>query len=270
MQKTKKKILKMLKMKNQKEKSFTLLELLVVIAVIAILAATVMVSLNSTRQIAQEARGLKFSQNIKSTLATDLVGEWTFDSVDIQGNIAKDTSGNGNNGTIYGATPVQGKVREALSFDGNDYVQIKNSPSLNLPGDNESVFLWVKHNNSDYIFFQNNGWSRRLYKNYWAFYSPLKYLQLPGLNDNNWHFVGYTIMGTKVDAYLDGKLVDTATITVPPANSYWWIGRVCGGATCESYYTGLVDEVQIYNRALTAYEIKALYAEGKMRHLAER
>src|SRR3972149_11340288 len=48
---------------------------------------------------------------------TGLVGEWHFDGD------AKDTSGNGNDGTIYGATFVDGKFGKALSFDGvNDYV----------------------------------------------------------------------------------------------------------------------------------------------------
>ncbi len=252
-------------------RSFTLMELLIVIAVIAILAVIVIVSLSSAKQSANEARGLQFSQNIRTTLATDLVGEWTFDTTDIQGNIAKDTSGNGNDGTINGATPEpKGRVRGALSFDGNDYVQIPNSPSLNLPGNNESVFLWVKHNNSDFIFFQHANWSRRLFKNYWAFYSPLTSLMVADLNDNNWHFVGYTIKDTKIDAYLDGKLVTTATATVTPATSYWWLGRMCSGSSCDNYYTGLIDEVRIYKRALTAYEIKALYAGGLTRHLADR
>ncbi|MFQ6062808.1 MAG: hypothetical protein ACE5J9_06490, partial [Methanosarcinales archaeon] len=50
-----------------------------------------------------------------------LVAEWAFDEG--KGNIVKDTSGNGNDGTIHGATWVDGKFGKALQFDGvNDYV----------------------------------------------------------------------------------------------------------------------------------------------------
>ncbi len=45
-----------------------------------------------------------------------LVGWWRFDEG--SGTIAGDSSGNGNNGTIYGATWVAGKYGQALSFDG--------------------------------------------------------------------------------------------------------------------------------------------------------
>jgi hypothetical protein len=45
----------------------------------------------------------------------ELVAEWHFDEG--EGNIVKDSSGNGNDGTIYGATWVDGKFGKALSFD---------------------------------------------------------------------------------------------------------------------------------------------------------
>ena len=52
-----------------------------------------------------------------------LVAEWHFDEG--SGSVVKDISGNGNNGTIYGATWVDGKFGKALSFDGmDDYVEI--------------------------------------------------------------------------------------------------------------------------------------------------
>ena len=49
-----------------------------------------------------------------------LVGEWHFDGD------AKDSSGNGNDGTFYGASFVVGKVGKALSFDGVDeYIEVE-------------------------------------------------------------------------------------------------------------------------------------------------
>ena len=105
---------------NKKNHSmgFTLLELLVVIAIIAILAGIVIASVVDLRQRAKESKGMQFSQNIRTTLSNELVGEWKFDEG--EGTVAKDTSGEGNNGTIVN-NPVwtdQGKVRGALIFDG--------------------------------------------------------------------------------------------------------------------------------------------------------
>jgi len=144
MQKTKK-ILKMLKMKNQKEKSFTLLELLVVIAVIAILAAIVLVSLSSARQNAWEARGLQFSQNIRTTLATDLVGEWTFDD---KNHPETESSGNNIVCTVNGTEwDSNGKVRGARKFLGRndvDYLNCNNVPILNFGTSDFTVEFWIK------------------------------------------------------------------------------------------------------------------------------
>ncbi|MDD5551731.1 MAG: LamG domain-containing protein [Candidatus Pacebacteria bacterium] len=265
-------------MKQDNQKSFTLLELLVVIAIIAILAGIVMVAVSDSRERAKQAKGLQFSQNIRTTLSNELVGEWTFDSNTIKENpigsgifYAQDTSGNGNHGRIYGDPQnPRGITRECLEFNGNDYIQIPNTPSLTLSGSNESVFLWVKHNNSDYIFFQSNGWSRRLFKNYWAFYSPFTTFQLGNSHDNNWHLVGYTASGQTIKSYLDGDLLETKNITLSSSIGYWWLGRICSGSTCDNYYNGYIDEVRIYNRALTAKEVQQLYAKSLPRHLSSK
>ena len=61
-------------------------------------------------------------------------------------NSAKDYSGNGHNGTIYGATPTTDRfniTNEALSFDGSDdYVEIQDDDSLDLTGD-YTISFWI-------------------------------------------------------------------------------------------------------------------------------
>ena len=69
-----------------------------------------------------------------------LVAEWHFDEG--SGTILRDSSGNGYDGTIYGATWVDGKSGKALSFDGkDDYVDVENPDFLsNTAG---SISFWV-------------------------------------------------------------------------------------------------------------------------------
>jgi hypothetical protein len=67
------------------------------------------------------------------------VAEWHFEGD------AKDSSGYGNDGTIYGATFVGGKFGKALSFDGvDDYVEVPDSPQLSGSGKDLTVEAWIK------------------------------------------------------------------------------------------------------------------------------
>jgi hypothetical protein len=208
------------------------------------------------------------------TQASGLVGYWKFDEG--SGATALDSSGNNNTGTMYSSSSQANlhissgcQVGGCASFDGSDdYVQVPYSASLNLLGNNETVLLYVKHNSSLYIFFQGNGWSRRLFGVHWTlidinsvYYEP----SVSGANNNQWHLVGYTVSGTNLLSYLDGLPKDTKTLgaNIRDASSYWRFGRSCSGSSCDVYYQGLIDEVRIYKRALSAPEIKAIYEANK-------
>jgi hypothetical protein len=81
------------------------------------------------------------SAGIGVASATDLVGSWHLDEG--SGTIAYDSSGNGNDGAIYGATWTTGKNGSALEFDGvDDYVNCGNDPSLNI-ADEITVIAWI-------------------------------------------------------------------------------------------------------------------------------
>ena len=81
--------------------------------------------------------------DVNGSLTEGLVGWWKFDETD--GNIAYDSSGNGNNGNLTnGPIWVTGKISGALSFDGSDdFVDLGNSSNLALT-QNKSLSIWLK------------------------------------------------------------------------------------------------------------------------------
>ena len=81
------------------------------------------------------------SSPVVSLLADGLVAYWPFDGD------ARDASGNGNDGTVNGATPTSdrnGKANGAYHFDGNDSITVANSTSLRSPTKAISLAAWMK------------------------------------------------------------------------------------------------------------------------------
>jgi len=73
----------------------------------------------------------------------DIIGLWLFDEG--QGTVAKDSSGNGVNGEIHGASYVPGLYKTALRFDGDDYIDLGLHPALQDGIDQAfTVEVWVK------------------------------------------------------------------------------------------------------------------------------
>jgi prepilin-type N-terminal cleavage/methylation domain-containing protein len=215
-----------------------------------------------------------------------LVGYWNFDEG--TGTIAYDLSGYGNNGTLnnFNFTAISGwttgKVGGALSFDGvDDWVRVSNSTSLDI-NKNISVFAWV--NRSRIV-----DWERILGKFYWLGYETgsweldlgqgylrcifningiLRYANAPAGTNNatgTWYFVGCVYDGSRLYNYVNGELKATSmasgnitTTTYPLA-----IGTTSNGTSIQNVIQGIIDEVRIYNRALSDSEIKALYEATK-------
>jgi len=201
-----------------------------------------------------------------------LVAEWHFDEG--SGSVLADSSGNGYDGVIYGATWVEGKYGKALSFDGvDDYVNCGSDASLEFGTSTFTIETWVKTTDST-----TAGWKgivgRWDYSNgYWLQYAPSTGAWAFGwhgstflnptnrIGDGNWHHVVSKRVGlTSAELYIDGAFIGsrtdlprTSSDTIDPLS----MGRLSSGYG--RYFNGIIDEVRIYNRALTADEIKEHY-----------
>ncbi|MCJ7472088.1 MAG: LamG domain-containing protein, partial [Actinobacteria bacterium] len=199
-----------------------------------------------------------------------MVSYWKFDEG--SGNIAYDSVGP-NDGTIYGATWANGIVNGALSFDGiNDYVDVGTDPSLNLVNQltieawvyynveaiDLSVFGSSSPNPGRVISFRSNAFW--LEENYNTFEQCIDQGIAP---IREWvHYVG-TWDGKTMKVYWNGVLKNSKNWsgTLPPAGDNL-IGMLSlaltdSGAGEKGWYmNGLIDELAIYNRALSLEEIQ--------------
>ena len=81
---------------------------------------------------------------LTSTTSAELVGWWKFD--DGTGTTAVDSSGNGNDATVYGnAQWIDGWLDGALQFDGvDDYIEVPDNDTLDVGKGDISFMLWIK------------------------------------------------------------------------------------------------------------------------------
>jgi prepilin-type N-terminal cleavage/methylation domain-containing protein len=207
--------------------------------------------------------------------AQGLVGYWTFDEG--TGTIAYDYSGNGNNGILVnGPTWTTGKVGGALSFDGvDDYVHILDSDSLDVR--KITMMAWIKLPSYTCspdrgIIFNKEGayeWGTRCGSGNldaaispnWVWYGTSDIVPL-----NTFTFVAVSWDGDRQKYYINGTLklnLDLSNGDIAVNASCLRIGGRGGCGTPYSFFNGILDEVRLYNRALSDTEIKVLYDATK-------
>ena len=213
---------------------------------------------------------------------TSLKGYWSFNGQDISSATAFDRSGAGNTGTISGASKSIGRVGQALSFDGtDDSISVTDSSSLNQTSA-ITLSAWIKTTASgrrDIINRQvgsgtYNGYNLVLGDDYYGctggstgklgFFmgttGGLTLCSKTSVNDGNWRFTVATYDGTTARLYVDGVLDNsTAMGNGLSGGTTLYIGRSNAGG----FFNGLLDEVRIYGRTLSASEIQSLYNQGK-------
>ena len=218
--------------------------------------------------------------NFQLTEAPDLVGEWHFDEG--SGTTAYDSSENSNDGVINGAVYTSSsKLGDyALEFDGNSYVNISDSLSMDFNKSSGTIEFWVKPANpisgasqllvidSDYEIEFNIQGDGDLFYYPWVDGSFNNYnLVTDPLTAGDWQHVAVTweFSTKEVKIYVDGVNQTFAIENVPTywtalaSTGDWHIG---GSPVKNQYFNGTFDEVKIYSRALSADEIKADYEAG--------
>jgi hypothetical protein len=213
---------------------------------------------------------------LPTNLQTGLVGYWPF-----CGN-ANDASGNGNNGTVNGATLTTdrfGNANSAYSFDGvNDGVQVA-IPSIPVGSAPRSLSTWIytslSGNNFNYSHphlstvaaYGNPAGGPVIFPQFIRNLTGNLYLETgssqnemyssQAVNNAQWHNVITTYDGSNVKMYVDGVLNATSnSVSLASAFSNLGIG-VCPWAPI--HFEGKIDDVFLFNRALTDAEIQNYY-----------
>jgi hypothetical protein len=217
----------------------------------------------------------------KAQLVTDgLVSYWPLDKATIDGDTVEDVWGE-NDGTIMGgAKIVEGKVGDALEFDGaDDFVDIPGTESLELNDKTElTAAAWINvqgHSGGccDPIIAQRDasGWALRydqrdggaeiefiVHNPSWV--GDGANFGAPVPKEGEWHFITGVLTGDELLIYVDDTLeneIDFAGAIVSNSSE-----TEIGGAL-DGYFMGLIDEVLIYDRALSEQEVKQNYqSEG--------
>jgi Concanavalin A-like lectin/glucanases superfamily/Bacterial Ig-like domain/Bacterial Ig domain/PKD domain/Glucose / Sorbosone dehydrogenase len=200
----------------------------------------------------------------------DLVAAYGFDEA--SGATAADQSGNGNDGTLTGATrSAAGRYGGAISFDGvDDTVVVADSNSLDLTT-GVTMMAWVRATAlgtrwRTLIFKERTG--NLVYGVYANRNTGLPIAEVTtgtsvksatgaaGLPLDSWAHVTATYDGAALRLYVDGNLITTTGVTgVMPVSTGPL--RIGGNAIWGEYFQGLIDEVRVYRRALTQTEIQA-------------
>ena len=192
------------------------------------------------------------------------------------GDIAKDKSGNDNNGTIKGGAKwVDGKIGKALEFNGTDsLVEVKDND--NLKPKFLTITVWVNlyqvppTTNNGIVSKWASGWSGYLLQS-----TPTNLIQpllgdgtanfaalrgVKGINPNEWYHVAITWDDKTFSFYINGKPADydvaASVLTIAGELKVPTDSLLIGKRNDAGFFKGVIDEVMIFNKVLNVQEIQ--------------
>lgn len=196
---------------------------------------------------------------------------------------ANDESGNANNGTIYGGVTLtsdrHGNNGKAMHFNGsNGYIQVPNSSSLQSPENAMSITGWIwidgynglkaagivnKTNTSNYGQYglSYHEWSNPYRINFNYNQGSKGCSTSISLVLSKWYFLAATFDGSSIIIYLNGIKIDSQASTglIIKDNNPLTIGLESPGDV--EYLKGKLDDIRIFNRALSQQEIQSFNNE---------
>ncbi|MBD3183089.1 hypothetical protein GF312_12415 [Candidatus Poribacteria bacterium] len=216
-------------------------------------------------------------------VADGLVAYWSFDDDTIDGDNIADIVG-GNDGILNGGNLVaNGKINSAIEFDGATEIDIPGTEDLNFNGAEEmTVAAWFNPDSDDPVGNQAaagccgsivaqrdvNGWALR-----YDGRNPgqeIEFIVSPGwqgdagfgaakVEPNGWHYITGVVAVDIMRVYLDGELVMEQPFSGPMSTTgtETEIGLASDGS-----FIGMIDEVAIYNRALSDEEVMQNYGSN--------
>lgn len=266
-------------------KSFTLLEILIVTVLIGTLSAFILVGINSITNSANITKSKAFSNSLKNTLITDIIGEWKLNEG--TGTNAYD-SWKSNNGTLYG-TPSWVDINcisaKCIEFDGaDDYVRVDDNDSLDTTED-YTIAFWAYNNTGSKTYptlFNRRGQSATN-GFFWCYtensggYDDIRYQYSNGVNYASvnfqniltaykWTYLAFVFTNSNktLKLYKNGLYTNdpkTLTNAMPVIEGNLFIG-VYSGSTASYTFKGKIEDFIIFNNALPTTLIKQEYYAG--------
>jgi len=208
-----------------------------------------------------------------------IIAWWPFDET--SGTIANDIAGDNLGAYVNSPIPVPGEVGEALSFNGGSYVGVADSNLWDFGTQDFTIELWTNFpappggsvGEPGAIFIGHdagggpeNKWFLAAagglldftsYPSSGVFLAQSPFTPVPG----EWYHVAVTKMATTYTIFVNGAPVGSQVETAPISEAI--APLTIGQAENIGYMDGAVDEVTIYNRALSQAELLSIYNAGR-------